>query len=343
MNTRNAFAGWRLWLLLALMALGAGAGYWKNFRERTDFVSSARIFVRETLPETDHQVLNGEEISLFFETQIELMESVKIRESAAAEVHYARPELRAGRVSLRVKREPGTMFLALTVTGDEPVYCQAFTDAVVDEFISSKRSMHVERAESPSMSDYTDQCLKEIAAAKDERTAFQQKFNVAQMKEEAASTEKELNEWKRKYADLQAEIGQLGHQLPERRQQEQLEEYNSELGKRSSQLYALQQRLAEYDRINGRVDRAKAFLERLMVAISEDPRRLRHNRVIVIDRASIAIATKPGPFGDMAAGGILGLGAALCILLIEARLGAGRSAHREPKELPASAQRDDEC
>jgi polysaccharide biosynthesis transport protein len=202
-----SFIGHRWWWLLIPLAIGILLAFWKNSKEAPVFVSHGRMMVngKINLPEG---AVYSEELSNFYGTQIELMQSAEIQRRAAIRVESAHPEFRAQAVSLAAVQQHGTSFFILTATSGEPQYCQAFLDAVMVEYIQFKREMRSESSD-VAVTSVTDQLLhldKELQAGEEELAAFQKKDNVVFLEEEGNSAGKYLISLKQKLADLQTEF-----------------------------------------------------------------------------------------------------------------------------------------
>lgn len=200
------FIGHWWWTLLPLIGIGIGVGYWKGSQKAPFYASYARMMVsgRIALPEG---AVYSEELSNFFGTQIELMQSNEVRKRAAARVEASRPELRAIPTDLSIGQQRGTSFFTLSVRGSEPQYCQAFLEAVMTEYVQFKREMRSDSADT-AVTSVTDQLLKldkELQAGEEELVAFQKKDNVVFLEEEGNSAGRYLIGLRQKLADLQTE------------------------------------------------------------------------------------------------------------------------------------------
>src|SRR6266702_3345837 len=109
------FVGRRWWLLLIPATIGIAVAFWKNSKEAPVYVSHARMMVggKIDLPEG---AVYSEELSNFYGTQIELMQSGEIQRRAAVKVESAHPELRPQPVALSAAQQRGTSFFVLTAT-----------------------------------------------------------------------------------------------------------------------------------------------------------------------------------------------------------------------------------
>ena len=202
----SAFFLKRSWLLLPLVALGVGFALWKSTQEAPAYESRARMMVsgKIALPEG---AVYSEELSNFYGTQIELMQSAEIRRRAAARVEAARPDLRVSPVFVSVGQQRGTSFFVLSASGLEPQYTQAFLDACMEEYVQFKRELRSETADT-ALTAVTDQLLKldkELQSGEEELVAFQKENSVVFLEEEGNSAGKYLVSLRQKLAGLRTE------------------------------------------------------------------------------------------------------------------------------------------
>ena len=192
------------------MAIGIGAGYWKSGNAAPVYRSLARMMVggKIDLPEG---AVYSEELSNFYGTQIELMQSGDIQHRASTRLEGAHPELRAVPVGLSVAQQRGTSLFILTATSSDPQYGQAFLDSVMVEYIQFKRELR-ETAAIAAITAVSSQLLpldKELKAGEQELMAFQKKDNVVFLEDEGNSAGRYLIQLRQKLADLQSEADLL--------------------------------------------------------------------------------------------------------------------------------------
>ena len=150
----------------------------------------------------------SEELSNFYGTQSRLMESVPVRQRAAARVESKFPELRASSVYLSVTQERGTSFFVLTAIGEEPSYTRAFLDACMEEYIRYKREMRSEITDVSliSITDALLKCDRDLEDGQRELIEFKKKNNVAALSEEGNAAAKSLAQLNQRLASLKMEL-----------------------------------------------------------------------------------------------------------------------------------------
>ncbi len=156
----------------------------------------------------------SEELSNFYGTQSELMQSAQVRQRAAARVETQRPELQASAVSLSVSQQQGTSFFVLQAIGDKADYTQVYLDACMDEYIRFRRELQSVTHDT-ALTSITDEVLKlrkEVEVGHEELMAFQKNNDVVFLEEEGNSAGKYLINLKQRLALLKSEF-QLLSQL----------------------------------------------------------------------------------------------------------------------------------
>ena len=106
------------WIILITVALGVSWAAWTDSKKPPSYMSSGRMMVsgRVALPQG---ATLSEEVTNFYGTQTRIMESVQVRQRAAARIESKSPELRASLVYLSASMERGTSFFNLTAIGEE--------------------------------------------------------------------------------------------------------------------------------------------------------------------------------------------------------------------------------
>ena len=212
------------WTLLITAGLGVSWAAWKDSKKPPAYLSVGRMMVsgKIALPEGAPY---SEELSNFYGTQSRIMESVPVRQRAAARVESTLPDLRASSVYLSVSQERGTSFFVLSAVGEEPNYTRAFLNACMEEYIRYKREMRTEITDVSliSLTDNLLRCEKDLDAGELELIEFKKKYNVAALEEEGNSAAKNLAQLNQTLARLKMELQLLSvldiEQNIERKQQ----------------------------------------------------------------------------------------------------------------------------
>jgi capsular exopolysaccharide synthesis family protein len=175
----------RKWWLVALTIIACVGGQaYVALNEPTEYSSFARLMVggKVKLPEGG---LFSEEALNFFGTQIELMQSEKIKERAHAAVKAAQPEINRATVQLQVTQIRRTSIFQLKATSLDGAYAQAFLNALVDEYLAYKKEMRAV-ASDDTLATLTAKLLqqdKELKSDQEKLHQFKKANNVALLQE----------------------------------------------------------------------------------------------------------------------------------------------------------------
>ena len=196
----------RWWIVVLVLSLClCGAAYYIS-QLPPSFISSGRMMVAGQIRLNEATAYNEEFVN-FFGTQLELMQSGEIRKRAEARTLALRPELKPERVKLEVGQLPRTSIFLIRVTGPSAAYSQAYLDACMDEYISTKREMRSQKSETTTaaIQDELVRIEKEMNLKDDEIHEFQKKNNLGFLREEGNSAGLYLTQLNRQLADLKTE------------------------------------------------------------------------------------------------------------------------------------------
>lgn len=196
----------RWWILAITLALAICVQAVILYREPARFGSVARMVVsgRLAIPEGS---LYREEAANFFGTQIELMTSPAVKSGAEARVRAAYPELKPTHVDLQVSQTPRTSVFVLQAIGETPEYTRLFLEAVLEEYLETKRSMR-SATSNTTLSAITDELVtmeRELESSESALIEFQSANNVGFLQEEGNSAGAYLATLHRKLAALKTE------------------------------------------------------------------------------------------------------------------------------------------
>lgn len=135
------------WIPAATVALGLVTSLWKGAHLTPTYISNAQMVITGQF-QIEGTARITEAGDNFLGTQFALIMGDKVAERARARVHAQHPDWIAVPVSINVNQISRTSFLALSATGLEPVYTQAYLDAVMQEYMSVRKEMRVEKSDS---------------------------------------------------------------------------------------------------------------------------------------------------------------------------------------------------
>ena len=134
------------WIVAFGAALGIGIASWLVAAEKVVHLSTARMLVSGKINLPDGGTFS-EEMSNFMRTQGELMKDEAVRDRAEARVRTTSSGTRISPVMLTVAPIPQTSIFVLTAAGEEPKYTQQFLDAILSEYIATRREMRTQKGE----------------------------------------------------------------------------------------------------------------------------------------------------------------------------------------------------
>lgn len=198
------------WILAITISIGVSIQAWQALVKPVTYQSTARIIVSGRVNIPEGTVFSEEAIN-FFGTQIELMRSPEVARQAAQRVQSLRPDLVPIPVNISVDQIPRTSVFVLTATGSEPEYVKVYLDAVMEAYISLRRSMVSEKSAN-TLSAITDQIVRlenELRLGENELLEWRKDNNLALLEEEGASAGGYLAKMNLELAELQTEYDLL--------------------------------------------------------------------------------------------------------------------------------------
>ncbi len=182
------------------------------------YTSTASMWVSGKLqiPESS---LYSEEFQFFFGTQIELLQSDKIRQRALARVHSLHPDLPSTPVGVNISQSPKSAVFLLQATGTDPVYAQAYLNALIDEYLGYKKEVRANSSDDTltSLSEQVRQQEKELKAEQEKLSQFQQANSLAVLQEQANAAAAYLTKLNAQLSDLQIQYQVLDSATPDAR------------------------------------------------------------------------------------------------------------------------------
>lgn len=194
------------WLVLFTTCAGMAFAAWKTAHQQMVYVSTGRMMVsgKISLPEG---ATYTEEMNLFISTQRELMQDEAVRQRAENLVRSANPEVVPSPVDLVVAPLPQTSIFILTATAAEPNYPQKFLDAVMHEYIATRREMRTQKSEDAesSIEDEITRVQGDLRKEEERLIAFQRENNVGFLEQGGNSAGAYLAKLNTQLAELKKE------------------------------------------------------------------------------------------------------------------------------------------
>lgn len=122
-------------------------------------------------------------------TQIAIMQSPEVATRARARVQALKPDLAPAAIQrLYAYREAGTVVFDLQATGSEPVYTQAYLDAVMEEYINFRKETRSDASQSAlaAVTEQLSKIDKEVNETEEQMLDFQKQNNVVLLEEQGS-------------------------------------------------------------------------------------------------------------------------------------------------------------
>jgi polysaccharide biosynthesis transport protein len=211
------------WILFFSTAAGLAISAWVIFQQKTVFVSTGRMMVSGGIKLQEGAVFS-EELANFFGTQVELMKSEEVRARATSRLGSKEPQLQPVPVTLAVSQMPQTSIFVFLASGSEALYTQKLLDAIMDEYITTKRELRSSKSETTqtAIMDEVSRVENAMRQGEQELLDFQKENNVGYLEKEGNSAGSYLATLNRQLADLKTQYQLLASldidQIIERRQ-----------------------------------------------------------------------------------------------------------------------------
>jgi len=197
------------WIPVLTLSLGLVVSVWKGMNLPPSFLSSAQMVITGQF-----QMESGIRMSEpenYISTQFALILSPQVAQRARKKILSAHPDWLAVPVNVDISQTARTSFVALKATGIEPLYTQAFLDAIMQEYKAVMKEMRNEKSDDMTSAIKQQLLLLEKETDADERALlrFQQENNNGMVKEQSISTAQFLSAKEGKLADLKAELDLL--------------------------------------------------------------------------------------------------------------------------------------
>jgi len=194
------------WILLACISIGITVQGYLHLKEEPVYRSTARLMVRGQINIPEGNIYQ-EEYVRFYNTQIDLMQSPRVKGDAYDRVSALYPEIPRQPVDLRAFMAPETSIFILQAFSSDPVYTKRYLDAAVDSYIKFRREMRSQTSEEAYLSIMEQLISMEEEIEKQESAvvAFKRENNVTFIQERVRNIGERLINLNNTLADLQSE------------------------------------------------------------------------------------------------------------------------------------------
>ncbi len=200
----------RWWIPLLTICLGLFVQAWLIYQTPPSFQSMSKMMLAGKMNIAQSAVYSEDSVN-FYGTQIQLMQSTEVRQSAETLVRSTHPEMQPVQVEITVSQRPRTSIFDLIAIGSTPDYTQAFLNAVMQKYLDFKKGMR-ENQGSTVTTAITEQLIqveKDLRTAEDEMLEFQKQNNIGFIQEEGNSAAQYLVRLNQQYAQLKTEYDLL--------------------------------------------------------------------------------------------------------------------------------------
>jgi polysaccharide biosynthesis transport protein len=199
------------WIPFFTTAAGLAVASWVIFQQQVVYVSSGRMMVSGRINIQEGAVFS-EELANFFGTQTELMKSSEVRTKAVNLIESTDPQLEPVPTQLSVSQLPQTSIFVLSTTGSDAQYVQKLLDAIMTEYIATKKEMRSSKSEDTQAAivEEISRVEHEMQQSEQDLLNFQKANNVGYLEQEGNSAGVYLANLNRQLADLKTQYQLFG-------------------------------------------------------------------------------------------------------------------------------------
>ncbi len=205
---RGRLLALRWWWIVALFtAAGVLHQVFTQLMAEPVYLSNARMIVSGMVDLPDGNAYR-EEYANFFGTQLELMQSARVRERAVLRVRMLHPDLAPVPVSMLARQQPDTTIFLLSARGSSGPYVQAWLDSVIEEYLNLRKEMRTQTSETAVLA-VTEQLVKlqqDIGDWENALVDFQRQNNLVYIQEQGSTAGQYLARLKNQQADLRTQL-----------------------------------------------------------------------------------------------------------------------------------------
>jgi capsular exopolysaccharide synthesis family protein len=167
----------RWWFLLLTASIGVCIQALRITGQPDTHTSLAKLVAGGRIVSNEGAVNWQDQLTDFYGTIIETLESAEMKKRAMARVHALHPDLKDSSVDIRVAQTKGSAIFNVFASGSEPKFTKIFLDALLDEFIAFRQQIREQGLER-ALNTFTETVVKKSKELQ-ERTERLEAFRKA--------------------------------------------------------------------------------------------------------------------------------------------------------------------
>ncbi|MES2597644.1 MAG: polysaccharide biosynthesis tyrosine autokinase [Verrucomicrobiota bacterium] len=173
----------RWWFLLLTASIGVCVQALRITGQPDSHTSLAKLVAGGRIVSSEGAVNWQEQLTDFYGTIIETLESAEMKKRAMARVHALHPDLKDSNVDIRVAQTKGSAIFNVFAVGSEPKFTKIFLDALLDEFIAFRQQIREQGLER-ALNTFTETVVKkskELQERTEKLEAFRKSNDTIQL------------------------------------------------------------------------------------------------------------------------------------------------------------------
>ncbi|MCA1963442.1 MAG: polysaccharide biosynthesis tyrosine autokinase [Prosthecobacter sp.] len=131
----------RWWFLVLTACIGVSIAVIRHSSRPVAYKSLAKLVAGGRVVANDGSVGWSDNLTDFYGTIIETLESAEIRKRALNRMHMLHPDMKDANIEVKVAQTKGSAIFNIFAIGPEPKYVQYFLDALLDEFVNFRQQL----------------------------------------------------------------------------------------------------------------------------------------------------------------------------------------------------------
>jgi polysaccharide biosynthesis transport protein len=170
----------RWWFLLLTASIGVCVMALSITGKPDTYQSLAKLVAGGRIVAQEGNVGWQEQLTDFYGTIIETLESAEMKKRALARVHALHPDLKDTNVEIRVAQTKGSAIFNVFAVGSEKTFTKIFLDAMLDEFVAFRQQIREQGLER-ALNTFTETVVKkskELQERTERLEAFRKENNI---------------------------------------------------------------------------------------------------------------------------------------------------------------------